>query len=120
MVDAMATAGFRVDSIGESKFEDYIFGERKRARYFGAPVGGTGERVRVDVLFLDAPVGDVRVCPAPDSGPYYYSILTDGRRATIGGSETFFAVSDRFFVLSTDLRVREAMRVAFGLKVPTC
>jgi hypothetical protein len=120
VIEAIAAAGLRVDRVAVSKFEDHIFGERKRARVFGAPIEGTRDRVRVDVLFLDSPVGEVRICPV-DAGSNEYSIVTDGRRVSVGSAqEIFFAVSDRLFVLASDLRVREALRSALDLTVPIC
>src|SRR2546422_9094625 len=120
VIRAVAEAGFRVDRVGVSKFEDYIFGERKRARLFGAPIEGTRDRIRVDVLFLDAPAGSVSICP--DAGTYYeYSITIDGRRTTIGAIQpVFFAVGDHFFVMATDGRVREALFKGLGLATPLC
>src|SRR5687768_12497493 len=59
VVAALDAAGIRLTLIGASKFET-LLGERQRARVFieRAGAGGAG----ADVLFLDRPVSDVRVC----------------------------------------------------------
>jgi hypothetical protein len=122
VIEAIASAGFHVDRIGPSKFEEYIFGERKRARVFGAPVESTRrDRIRVEILFPDAPVGEVRVCPSSSAGPNEYSISIAGREISVGSTQPlFFAISDRFFVMASNEPVRDALRARLGLSIPPC
>ena len=122
VIEAIASVGFRVDRIGPSKFEEYVFGERKRARVFGAPIESTRrDRIRVEILFPDAPIGDVRVCPSSSAGPTDYSISIAGRGISVGSTQPlFFAISDRFFVMASNEPVRDALRARLGLSIPPC
>ncbi len=113
---ALAKAGFAVDLVGVSKFEDFL-GQHARARVFGATVRGSP--ARVDILFLDDPIDDLRVCVTPALD---FDVFASGRHIARGGSsaEIFFAVSQRVFALASDRRARDALEDAFGLREPRC
>lgn len=121
VVDALTAAGVRVELIGGSKFED-LLGAPRRARVFIGTIAGS--RVGADVLFLDAPAGDVRVCTSAGSASGFtkVAITVDGRPGPSGeGSQSMtFAVSDRYFVMSSDARVRDALQRGLGLSLPRC
>lgn len=116
MITALSRAGFDVDLVGASKFEDFL-GQHARARVFGAAVGVSP--ARVDILFLDDPLDDLRVCVTPALD---FDVFASGQRIARGGSsaEIFFAVSQRVFALASDRRARDALRDAFGLWEPRC
>ncbi len=121
MLDVLTAAGMRVELIGASKFET-LLGSPRRTRVFIGTLQGT--RVGADVLFLDAPPGDVRVCRTEGSAPGFTRVVitVDGRPGSTGdGSQSMsYAVSDRYFVMSSDVRVRDALRNGLGLSEPRC
>jgi len=110
-----------VELIGASKFET-LLGAPRRTRVFIGTMQGS--RVGVEVLFLDAPPGDVRVCKSAGSASGFTKVVitVDGRPGSSGeGSRSMnFAVSDRYFVMSSDARVRDALRDGLGLSEPRC
>lgn len=120
VVAALTAAGMRVELIGASKFET-LLGAPRRTRVFIGSLAG--DRVGTEVLFLDAPMGSVRICTTPDPAPGFSNttIAVDGQQvATIGGSQPrYFGLSARYFVFSSDARVRDAL-LALGLSVPSC
>ena len=121
VLDVLTATGMRVELVGGSKFET-LLGAARRARVFIGTLQGA--RVGADVLFLDAPPGDVRVCKTAGSAPGFthVEITVEGRPGSTGdGSQSMsFAVSDRYFVMSSDVRVRDALRVGLGLSEPRC
>jgi hypothetical protein len=120
VIAALTAGGMRVELIGGSKAEG-ILGARQRARVFIGTIDGG--RTGADVLFLEAPL-NVRICAAggPTPGFATSTIFVNGRQ--VGGIDgtrtTSFAVSDRYFVMSTDVRVRDALQRGLGLSVPNC
>jgi hypothetical protein len=121
VLDVLTASGMRVELVGASKFET-LLGAPRRARVFIGTMEGS--RVGADVLFLDAPPGDVRVCKTAGTAPGFTHVVitVDGRPGSTGdGSQSMsFAVSDRYFVMSSDVRVRDALRVGLGLSEPRC
>ena len=118
---ALVRSGMRVDLVGGSKFEG-LLGTPRRARVFIGTIGA--ERVGADVLFLDAPLGDVRVCSSSGSAPGFtkFTITVNGAPGSSGeGSQTmYFATGDRFFVMTSDPGLRNALFKELGLQVPPC
>ena len=118
---ALERSGMRVELIGGSKFEGML-GSMHRARVFIGTIGD--ERVGADVLFLDAPVVDVRVCSSSGSAPGFtkFTITVNGAPGSSGeGSQAmYFATGDRFFVMTSDARLRNALFKELGLQVPPC
>lgn len=121
MLDALTASGMRVELVGGSKFET-LLGAPRRTRVFIGTMQGS--RVGADVLFLDAPPGDVRVCKSAGAASGFTKVVitVDGRPGSTGdGSQSMnFAVSDRYFVMSSDVRVRDALRDGLGLSEPRC
>jgi hypothetical protein len=121
VLNVLTASGMRVELVGGSKFET-LLGAARRARVFIGTMEGS--RVGADVLFLDAPPGDVRVCKTAgsSSGFTHVAITVDGRPGSTGdGSQSMnFAISDRYFVMSSDVRVRDALRDGLALSEPRC
>ena len=121
VLGALTRTGMHIDLIGGSKFET-ILGAPRRARVFIGTIGI--DRVGVDVLFLDEPAGDVRVCTSTGSAPGFTkaAITVNGQLASSGeGSQIlYFALGDRYFVVSSDPRVRQNLFKELGLRVPSC
>ena len=124
VVGALANAGLRLSFVGASKF-DWILGDAaRRSGIFTGTIDGV--LVRADVLFLDAPASDVTVCTDRRSGETEFTVRVAGRThsaSPVTGAAMgplYFAMSDRFFVMSTDARVRDALRDALGLSEPRC
>ena len=121
MIDALTSAGLRVDLIGASKWEGYL-GTKQRARVFIGDLDG--RRAGADVIFLDAPVSDIRYCRLPDPQPGFraWTLSVNGRQT--GGEGTYpttVLYGPRHFVITfDDARVRDALRNALGLSVPPC
>lgn len=118
VVAALDTAGIRLALIGGSKFED-LLGERQRARVFieRAGAGGAG----ADVLFLDRPMPDLRVCVSKAaSGPNRYEIFLGDRRVSDGEGvqSVSFSVSDRYFIQAIGEHFSEALIKGLGTKRP--
>ena len=117
VVDAIVAAGFDVDKIAASKFEEHLFAEWDRGRLF---FNNYQRPFRVDALFLESPPGDVRVCRLPGGG-YDYSIVMDGRPAAMSATaEILFAVGDRFFVMTDQPAIRASLIARLRLSVPNC
>jgi hypothetical protein len=116
VVDALTAGGMRVELVGGSKF-DTLLGVARRARVFIGTMAGA--RVGADVLFLDAPAGDVRVCTSAGSASGFtkFSITVDAGPGSTGeGTQSMnFAVSDRYFVMASDARIRDALQSGLGL-----
>jgi hypothetical protein len=121
VLDVLTASGMRVELVGASKFET-LLGAARRTRVFIGTLQGT--RVGAEVLFLDAPPGDVRVCKTAGSAPGFTKVVitVDGEPGSTGeGSQSMnFAVSDRYFVMSSDVRVRDALRDGLRLSEPRC
>jgi hypothetical protein len=116
VVDAILAAGYDVAQIGASKFEGY-FAEWKRGRVF---YNNYQTPFRVDALFLDSPLSNVRVCRVPGFG-HDYSIVIDGRPATVGATaEVFFAVGNQFFVMTSQPAIHDSLIARLRLAVPSC
>ena len=120
MVAALDAAGIRLTLIGGSKFET-LLGERQRARVFieRAGAGGAG----ADVLFLDRPVSDVRVCVSKAaSGLNRYEIFLGDRRVSDGEGvqSVSYSVSDRYFIQAIGEQFSEALMKGLGTKTPPC
>jgi hypothetical protein len=121
VMSAFARAGMPVRMIGASKFEG-ILGLRRPARVFTAAASwGAGG---ADVLFLDDPIGDVRVCATPSttSGWTVYTIFVDGRQVdrTHAGQVVIFSIGPGFFVQAFDTKTSDALRQGLGLDAPRC
>jgi hypothetical protein len=124
VVDSLANAGVGLSLVGVSKF-DWILGDAaRRSGIFTGTIDGT--QVRTDVLFLDLPANNVTVCTEERPGETEFTVRVDGRvhsASPVTGSATgplYFAMSERFFVMSTNVRVRDALRDALGLSEPRC
>jgi hypothetical protein len=121
VLDVLTASGMKVELVGGSKFET-LLGAPRRTRVFIGTIQGT--RVGADVLFLDAAPGDVRVCKTAGSASGFTKVVitVDGRPGSTGeGSQSMnFAVSDRYFVMASDVRVRDALRDGLGLSEPRC
>jgi hypothetical protein len=124
VVGALARAGLRLSFVGPSKF-DWILGDAaRRSGIFTGTIDGI--QVRADVLFLDVPATDVTVCTEEGPGETTFTVRVAGRMhsaSPVTGTamgRLYFAMSDRFFVMSTDVRVRDALRDALGLSEPRC
>lgn len=124
VITALSNAGFRLSYTSPSKF-DWILGDAsRRSGIFTGMIDSTP--VRVDVLFLDVPAEDVSVCTVDAPGETKFTVRVRGTMvgsAQVTGSATgpiYFAMSDRHFVMSSDLLVRDALRDALGLWEPRC
>ena len=121
MVDALTSAGVRVDLIGASKWEGYL-GTKQRARVFIGELDG--RRTGADVLFLDAPVGEIRYCKLPDPQPGFkaWTLSVNGRESRGEGTTPLTVLYGQWhFVMAyDDARILDALRNALGLSVPPC
>lgn len=121
VMSAFARAGMPVRMIGSSKFEGML-GTRRPARVFTAAASwGAGG---ADILFLDEPIGDVRVCPTASTtrGWTVYTIFVDGREVdrTEAGQVVIFSIGPGFFVQAFDAKTSDALRLGLGLDAPRC
>ncbi len=110
--------------VSVSKF-DWILGDAAhRSGIFTGTIDGI--QTRADVLFLDTPANDVTVCTEEAPGETKFIVRLNGRAlgtSPVTGaamSPLYFAMSERFFVMSTNVRVRDALRDALGLSEPRC
>lgn len=120
VVDALTSAGMRVNHIGGSKWESQL-GTRQPARVFIGDLDG--RRVGADVLFLDGPVSEIRYCKLPDPRPGFnaWTLTVNGRESRGEGTvPTTFLYGQRHFVIAHDLRIHDALRDALGLSEPHC
>ena len=120
MIDALMSAGMRVDHIGGSKWESQL-GTTRPARVFIGDL--EGRRTGADVIFLDSPIGDVRFCVLPDPHPGFmaWTLSVNGRESRGEGSlPTTFLYGQEHFVISHDSRVHDVLRDALGLSEPRC
>ncbi len=118
VLKALADAGIRVPTIGESVSAGNLGGQLP-ARSFIAVPGQAG----ADVLFLDGAQRDIRVCAAPGAaGRTLYSIFVNGQRATDvdAGQPVFFAAGAAFFVEAYDVATYDALRRGLGLTPGHC
>jgi hypothetical protein len=120
-MSAFARAGMPVRMIGASKFEGML-GSMRPARVFtAATTWGAGG---ADVLFLDDPIGDVRVCTTPSTIPRWAinTIFVSGRQVdrSEGGQLVLFSVGQGYFVQAWDERTSDALRQGLGLEAPRC
>jgi hypothetical protein len=124
VVGALANAGVGLSLVSVSKF-DWILGDAaRRSGIFTGTIDGT--QVRTDVLFLDLPAKNVTVCTEERPGDTQFTVRVDGQlhgASPVTGGATgplYFAMNERFFVMSTNVRVRDVLRDALGLSVPPC
>jgi hypothetical protein len=128
IVRALARAGIRLTSAFPSKF-DWLFGSAApRSGTFQGVIDGT--QVWADVHFLETPVDGIRACSFVDpTRETAFVVSVMGYPQALGGTVTgylgsagpmYFAASDRFFVMTPDARVREALRSSLSLSVPSC
>ncbi|MDQ2911910.1 MAG: hypothetical protein M3T56_01480 [Chloroflexota bacterium] len=118
MIAALDAAGIRLTLIGDSKFET-LLGGRERARVFIEQPGGSG----ADVLFLERPVGNVRVCVSKTAaGLNHFEIFIGDRLVDSGeGTQTvFYSLSGRYFVQAFGKRFSDALMAGLGTVTPPC
>jgi len=121
VIDALTSAGMRVDLIGGSKWESQL-GAKLPARVFIGDLDG--RRAGADVIFLDSPVGDVRFCRLLDPQPGFraWTLSVNGRETRGEGTSpvTILFGPRHFIVAYDDSRIVDALRKSLGLSVPPC
>jgi hypothetical protein len=120
VIAALDAAGIRLTSIGASKFET-LLGERRPTRVFIEAPGASG--AGADVVFLDQPVSNVRVCPSrAASGLNRYEIFIGDRLVDAGeGVQTvYYSVSGRYFIQAFGKRFSDALKSGLGTVTPPC
>ena len=121
VIDALTSAGLRVDLVGPSKWEGYL-GTTQRARVFIGELDG--RRAGADVIFLDAPISEIRYCRLQDPQPGFraWTLTVNGRETRGEGTyPSTILYGHRHFVFAfDDVRVRDALQSALGLSVPPC
>ena len=127
VIGALAKAGIKAELVGSSKF-DWVFGDTlSRSAVFGGIIDRT--QFSADVLFLDAPVDGITICThEPPPGEWTFTVSVRGLPRVLGsGSVTggatarmYFAVNERFFMMTSDSRVRDVLRLPLALSVPLC
>jgi hypothetical protein len=118
VIAALDAAGIRLTLIGASKFET-LLGGRERTRVFIETPSGDG----ADVLFLERPVSNVRVCSSKAaSGLNHYDIFIGDRLVDSGeGTQTvFYSVSGRYFIQAFGKRFSDALMAGLGTVTPPC
>ena len=120
VVAALGAAGIRVTRIGGSKFEAML-GKRQRTRVFIEAPGAAGAG-EADVLFLERPINNVRVCVSnAGSGPNRYDIFIGDRLLSWQqGSQLFYSMSDRYFIQAFGKRFSDALMAGLGTVTPPC
>jgi hypothetical protein len=120
VVAALDAAGIRVTRIGGSKFEAML-GKRQRTRVFTEAPGAAGAG-GADVLFLERPINNVRVCVSNvASGPRYDIFIGDRLTSFIEGSpELFYSMSGRYFIQAFGKRFSDALMAGLGTATPPC
>lgn len=129
MMQALATAGMVGTSVTPSKF-DWLFGAAApRSGVFTGSLNGV--QVWADVHFLEATVQGITACASRSpAGESLFTVGIKGRPQVLGGGEVtgalsgagpmYFATGDRLFVMTPDLRLRDALLPALGLSMPSC
>src|SRR5687767_4003796 len=121
VIDALTSAGLRVDLIGASKWEGYL-GAKQRARVFIGDLDG--RRAGADVIFLDAPISEIRYCRLQDPQPGFraWTLTVNGRETRGEGTypSTVLYGQRHFIFAFDDVRVRDALQSALGLSAPPC
>lgn len=119
VVAALDAAGIRVTRIGGSKFEA-LLGDRQRTRVFIEAPGAAS--AGADVLFLERPINNVRVCVSKAaSGPRYDIFIGDRLLSFIEGSqELFYSMSGRYFIQAFGKRFSDALMAGLGTVTPPC
>jgi len=129
VTEALATARVRGTSVIPSKF-DWLFGTAApRAGIFSGTLDAT--EVWADVHFLDATTEGITACAGRSaSGESVFTVSVKGRPQVLGGAGVtgalsgtgpmYFASSDRLFVMTPNVRLRDALLPALGLSVPSC
>jgi len=120
VANAIENDGATIGLIGGSKFETFL-GDRREARHFGwrAKQGDRG----AEVLYLDQPLGDLRMCSAPSApGFTKWTVTLDGKSLPgMEGSQTAYPlVGLRFFVLAFDSDSAAVLSRGLGLSAPRC
>lgn len=118
VVAALDAAGIRLTVIGASKFET-LLGDRQRARVFIAAPGAGG--AGADILFLERPIDNVRVCASQAaSGPRYDIFIGDRLVDSGEGQTAFYSISGQYFIQSFDKRFSDALMAGLGTVAPPC
>lgn len=120
VIAALDAAGIRLTLIGGSKFED-LLGDRQRARVFIEQSGGGGSGA--DVLFLERPIGGIRVCSSKTAAGLDRTEIFIADRLVSSGEGTqipFYSVSDRYFIQAFGKRFSDALMTGLGTVTPPC
>lgn len=120
VVAALDAAGIRLTLIGSSKFET-LLGDRQRTRVFIEAPGAAG--AGADVLFLERPIDNVRVCVSKAaSGLNRYDLFIGDRLVDSGeGTQTvYYSVSGRYFIQAFGKRFSDALMAGLGTVTPPC
>src|SRR5712692_6659848 len=129
IVQALANAGVRGTIVFPSKF-DWLFGTAApRSGTFQGAIDGT--QVWADVHFLDRTLEGITACVLlSQTRETAFTVSVKGRPQVLGnGNATgylgssgpmYFAGNDRLFVMTPDVRVRDALRSSLALSVPSC
>lgn len=117
VVAALDAAGIRLTVIGDSKFET-LLGDRQRARVFIAAPGGAG--AGADILFLERPIDNVRVCASNASGTRYDIFIGDRLVDSGEGQTAYYSINGRYFIQSFDKRFSDALMAGLGTVTPPC
>lgn len=120
IVDGLRREGIDLGLIGGSKFET-LLGPRLPARVFivRAGAGGAG----ADVLYLDRPMGEIRVCSTQgNDGFWTYTVLVNGQVVSRGGGSQYvlYSMNDRFFAQAIGEGFDAALRKALGTSPVRC
>jgi len=128
ITEALVRSGARVSRVFPSKF-DWLFGSAgPRAATF--EVTFEGYPTWADVHVLERISGDIVACSGQPmtSLAGTFSVALDGRLQSLNSSVTgsissgamYFAASDRYFVMTPELHLRDELLRVLDLTVPSC